>query len=399
MLRPTPSATAVTGSSATRLDSDARPVSLRSFGDATLTHVSGGFANNASLAGTVVMPAHAASWPSADGRGPNRGSLVGKYRLIELIGLGAEAMVWRAECGPPGPAEVALKIALPGAHGWRRRAARLAHEAARGRRVRDPALLTTLEFGDAAGMAYLAMPLVRGCTLQDVLQHRQRLAQGQDVTSCHSLARLPLDAYRAAIVSRLVGVVRGLHRAHQSGIAHRDIKPANILIDSENDGAYLADFGLARDLDVATLDQLRDGEGTPIYMAPEKIARQQTDEVACDVFAMGVTLFEALTLERLFWVPSALTGLLLLAYMAKHQPRARSLRGFGLPRPLEAIVRTATHRDPSRRFRDAEALADAMAHGVDAFPRRRMGVWRHPAARAIWPLGPTRTRQDAALPC
>ena len=97
---------------------------------------------------------------------------------------------------------------------------------------------------------------------------------------------------------------RALAQLHAGRVVHRDIKPANILIDVRRGGrVYLCDLGLGRDLEVATIEQMRDGAGTPMYMAPERLLRAPADEILCDLYSLGVTLFEALTLDRPFAVP------------------------------------------------------------------------------------------------
>ena len=101
------------------------------------------------------------------------------------------------------------------------------------------------------------------------------------------------------MAAALAEASRALARAHELRIAHRDVKPANLLLDNRRDGGvYLCDFGLGRDLDVATSEQMRDGAGTPIYMAPERLLMFAADEIKCDIYSMGVTLFEALTARK-----------------------------------------------------------------------------------------------------
>ena len=111
------------------------------------------------------------------------------------------------------------------------------------------------------------------------------------------------------IAGALAKAALALSEAHEKRIAHRDIKPANLLLDNRRDGGiYLCDFGLGRDLDVATCEQMRDGAGTPMYMAPERLLMFAADEIKCDIYSMGVTLFEALLLEKPFRVPAHVTA-------------------------------------------------------------------------------------------
>src|SRR5207248_2893692 len=102
----------------------------------------------------------------------------------------------------------------------------------------------------------------------------------------HPLADATAGAYLEGVVRVVAQIARTLDHVHTAFVVHRDIKPANILLDRHRaDGVFLCDFGLARDLDVATPEQLRDGAGTPLYMPPERLLRLRADEVRCDVYA------------------------------------------------------------------------------------------------------------------
>ena len=104
--------------------------------------------------------------------------------------------------------------------------------------------------------------------------------------------------YLRAMTRVLTEATEALARAHDQPVAHRDVKPANILLDNRRpEGVYLCDFGLGRDLEIATPQQMHNGAGTPMYMAPERLLRAAADEIKCDIYSMGVTLFEAMTLS------------------------------------------------------------------------------------------------------
>ena len=106
-----------------------------------------------------------------------------------------------------------------------------------------------------------------------------------------------------------------------------------------------------------TTAQLRNGAGTLLYMAPSA-SRRNTDEVRCDIYSLGVTLFEALTLIRPLEVPSMLSTPSWASYLAAAEPpRPRAVR-CDLPSALEAIILRAMDRNPDQRYPDAGALAD-----------------------------------------
>src|SRR5207237_7498938 len=132
----------------------------------------------------------------------------------------------------------------------------------------------------------------------------------------HPLAEATEEDYIEGVVRAVARVARTLDHVHASCVAHRDIKPTNILLDrNREDGVFPCDFGLARDLDVATPEQLRDGAGTPLYMPPERLLRLRADEVLCDVYALGATLYEAVTLVPPMQVPEDLPWTAWISYL------------------------------------------------------------------------------------
>lgn len=303
------------------------------------------------------------------------GLWVGRYLLIEPIGAGGQAVVWRAVQREPFVREVALKLLDRLGDRCPRKLARLRREAERGQRLRSAALLPALEFGTEGEVAYIAMPLVRGCTLSQVIRGRRSLADQKDQPP-HPLSRMSRAAYTVEVLKILINVARSLHDAHQAGVAHRDIKPSNILLDFESrEIGYLIDFGLARDLDVATLAQLRDCAGTPLYMAPEKLLSKQSDEVRCDVYSLGVSIYEALTLRSPFVIPPGLSGVTLMAYLAMHRPkRPRPCHPAFHPDLAEILARAMDTQPENRQSTAAELAADlqnALISGRVLSPRAR----------------------------
>ena len=170
--------------------------------------------------------------------------------------------------------------------------------------------------------------------------------------------------------------------AHREEVAHRDVKPDNILLDYRRpELVYLTDFGLSRDLDIATLEQLRDGSGTPLYMAPEKLRGVQTDEVRCDVYAMGVTLYEALTLAPLFGC-RRIGGNPADCLPFGSEPLAPPAT-FGSPAgQAEAILRRAIKFKPTFRTATATERASQLEAYINTANRRIPIISRR--SRAVW---------------
>ncbi|GAC1473909.1 MAG: hypothetical protein NVSMB9_23330 [Isosphaeraceae bacterium] len=291
---------------------------------------------------------------------PGRGGRLGHYELIERVGQGRQADVWRARSKKAGLEEVALKV-LPPAQAARdpRRRAQLRHEAERGTRIVGPSLLPTYDYGEDSGAVFMAMPLVIGSTLAAILQERRERRAGRRPLATHWLAEADDPGYTRVVVDLIARVALAAAVAHAGRVVHRDIKPANILVgDDPRAGVFLCDFGLARDLDVATPSQLRDGSGSPLYMAPERLQRGTADEVRADVFSLGVTLFEALTLTTPIQVPSELGSDCWTTFLTSTTPRRPSAVWPAIPPALEEVILRATSREPARRHPTARHLAD-----------------------------------------
>jgi WD40 repeat protein len=169
-------------------------------------------------------------------------------------------------------------------------------------------------------------------------------------------------------------VAGGLAYAHARGIVHRDIKPSNLLLDTEG-VVWIADFGLAKGDDEG-LTQSGDILGTIRYMAPERFRGE--GDARADVYALGLTLYELLTLRPGFDSSDRLK--LIEQIKAEEPPRPRSVDGR-IPRDLETIVLKAIEKDPRARYQSAEAMGDDLGRFLADEPIRARQVR---AAERYW---------------
>lgn len=246
---------------------------------------------------------------------------------------------------------------------------RFTREARIASRLDHPNCMAVLDFGRDAvdGRHFLAMELLEGRTLRQVLDHE---------------GSLPLrDA--CAIMSQ---VLAGLAAAHGHGILHRDIKPSNIILKpvQDDDGqpvvrAKVCDFGLARIADGVDVSGIHHPDprivGTPTYMSPEQATGDPLD-ARSDVYACGVVLFEMLTGQPPFEADSTVSTL--MKHCAAPVPAVSSLAG-GIPVEADRVVAQALEKAPEKRFQTARGFRAAVLEltrlvGVQPLPRSSSGV-------------------------
>ena len=270
------------------------------------------------------------------------GTRVGQYEIVERLGGGGMAVVYRAVQQPLGR-EVALKALSSELFQDDGFVKRFETEAKTLAKLDHPNILPIYDFEMNDGVAYLTMPLIRGGTLRDVLN------------------RGPLDTLTAWRYLREIG--DGLQHAHDAGIVHRDLKPTNVLIHADG-RAMLADFGLARGAGQPThLTTIGLAIGTPGYMAPEQVMGHDVDKRA-DIYAMGVLTFEMLT-GRLPFIGS---NRMEVAYSTVNAPIPSAVKlNAALPDELDQLLAKILAKDPAARPQTVRDLLSQMAR----LPQRR----------------------------
>ncbi|MGO9470679.1 MAG: protein kinase domain-containing protein [Isosphaeraceae bacterium] len=194
-------------------------------------------------------------------------------------------------------------------------------------------------------------------------------------SSSSSLAGQGDDHYHREVARLGAQVADALAYAHKRGVLHRDIKPSNLLLDAVGN-VWVTDFGLAKFEDAEDLSQSQDLVGTMRYMAPERF--RGVSDRRCDIYALGATLYELLTLRPLFESADRLR----LIDQVVHEPPAppRQLDGR-IPRDLETIVQKALAKDPTDRFATADELAAELRRFLENRPIRSRPI---PAYERLW---------------
>jgi serine/threonine protein kinase len=271
----------------------------------------------------------------------------GKFEILADLGQGAMGKVYRAH-DPILDRPVALKTVSPLLLTDKDTLARFQREARAAARLQHPNIVTIFELGEVQGTHYIAMELVEGFELGEVITPPDRFTVEQRV-------RMVVD------------VCRGLDFAHKMGVIHRDVKPANIRL--TRDGTVkILDFGIARFRGGETTDPNLTQQGlvlgTPSYLSPELVQGAKVDHYA-DMWAVGVILHEMLTGRRPFEAPTITS---LIHKIVSEPLPALDAKSLHLPEALAAAATRALDKDRSRRFPELGEMAKALLASIGATP-------------------------------
>jgi serine/threonine protein kinase len=341
---------------------------------------------------------------------------LGDFQIIRVIGRGGMGVVYEAEQLSLGR-RVALKVLPFAATLDTRQLRRFKHEAQAAAHLHHPNIVPVHAVGCERGVHFYAMQFIDGQTLADVireLKQADRPVVAKPAPTSSTVTAALLSTERRGRLRQFVRTVarigiqaaEALEYAHQEGVVHRDIKPANLLIEtrttdagqladsnpqsgSESFRIWVTDFGLAqfhRDVGL-TLTMTGDVMGTLRYMSPEQALGQRAAiDLRTDIYSLGVTLYELLTLEPVF---SGRDRQVLLRQIGAEEPRPLRSLNQEIPAELETIILKATAKSPDGRYTTAQELADDLRRFVEDKPiqAKRATAWQRAAkwSRRHWP--------------
>ena len=263
---------------------------------------------------------------------------VGRYQIIEKLGEGAMASVYKAY-DPSIDRPLVIKFLHKELCRDAEYRTRFVREARAAGMLSHPGIVTVFDVGEIEGRPYIAMELLDGGPLADITPQDQVLPVRD-------------------VVDMGIQIASALDYAHAKGIFHRDIKPSNIIRIAGSKTVKLADFGIAAMSVGDNTAQTRVGTviGTPHYMAPEQAMGEKTD-ARSDLWAVGVVLYQLLSGRRPFEADSMVT---LVYRIAKEEPQPLGELRKDVPAALRRIVARCLEKRPEKRFQSGRELADAL---------------------------------------
>ncbi|NDJ35718.1 MAG: serine/threonine protein kinase [Chloroflexi bacterium] len=275
------------------------------------------------------------------------GTTLGGYKLIELIGKGGMAHVYKAS-DPTVKRHVAIKVLLPDYADDEEFRARFDREAETIARLEHLHILPLHAYGEQDGTLYLVMRYMPHGTLNDLIKAG------------------PMNLQDAARI--LAQLASALDYAHQFGVLHRDMKPANVLLDGDRN-IYLTDFGLAKS--VSPDETSMTGQfivGTPHYMSPEQ-CRAQDLTPAADQYGLAAMLYYMVTGQVPFNGKNALA---IMRQQILDEPKPPVDLRPDMPKAASDAIVKSLHKEPSGRYPSCTALAVAFSQAVDPQVRSKI---------------------------
>lgn len=331
-------------------------------------------------------------------RGREPFSELGDFQLLREIGRGGMGVVYEARQVSLDRL-VALKVLRTGLGLTSQAVQRFRREAAAAARLHHTNIVPVYATGEQEGTHFYAMELIEGPSLDQVIRELrgERTAPAETEPSLGSDDQLDTAAYHDSseptprpgpiwtsssfgsntqffdTAARMIAdVADALDYAHRQGIVHRDIKPSNLLV-SPDGRLSLNDFGLARVLEEPGMTTTGEMLGTPAYMSPEQVAAGRTPlDHRTDIYSLGATLYELLTLEAPF---KGERRDQVLAQILHKDPRPLRRVNKKVPVDLETICLKAMDKDPDRRYQSGGELAADLRRYVNRFAiaARRVG--------------------------
>lgn len=264
---------------------------------------------------------------------------IGRYEVQKELGQGGMAMVYLAH-DPNMKRQVAVKV-LPRQFTFDPQfRTRFQREAEVVAKLEHAYIVPVHDFGEHEDQPFIVMRYMSGGTLAD------RLSKG------------PLPLPEIGALFEHIG--SAIDYAHSQDVIHRDIKPGNILFDSHG-GTYLSDFGIAKIAEGTTALTGTGIIGTPAYMSPEQAQGEKNLDGRCDIYSLGVVLFQALSGQLPYDADTPMG--VAVAHITEPVPSLLQ-RQPNLPPGFEYVIRKALDKDPSQRFQTAHELAQAIEQAI-----------------------------------
>jgi serine/threonine protein kinase/Flp pilus assembly protein TadD len=306
---------------------------------------------------------------------------LGDFRVVREVGRGGMGIVYEAVQVSLGR-RVALKV-LPFASTLDvKQLQRFKNEAQAAAGLHHTHIVPVFATGCERGVHYYAMQFIDGQTVAALIAGLRAGPAAQplspaDVPTGPDLPTLPVaaastqpslrgQAFFRTAATLGVQAAEALEHAHQLGVIHRDIKPANLLVDGRGH-LWVTDFGLAHCQSQAGLTQTGDLVGTLRYMSPEQALASRVVDQRTDVYSLGATLYELLTLAPAFAGSDRQELLRRIAFDEPWPPRRQNK---AIPAELETIVLKAMEKNPAERYGTAQALADDLERWLKDEPIR-----------------------------